>query len=110
MAQLGVWDVLRDEINSAFEQDRAIVHVRVTASAIPGSIAAMPISPEHARAVAALWILRDGTVTDLYHGRALEVLLHPMDYETILKDIEAALRGDCLIGDPVLLLGLPVMR
>jgi len=109
-----IWEALHREIDGADMEARPIVHVRVTTAAFPGSIVAVPISPERARATAKLWALPDGTVDALYDGRAMEIPMHPEDYMRAMADIEAEQRGWCITPTtapgPTLFFGLPVKR
>jgi hypothetical protein len=81
----------REACNTGYKR---IVHIRVTPHAMPGSLVSVPISPERARNMG---IARSD------FEEALEILLHPEDWQRWL--LEA---GGLLIGNPAVVHGLPV--
>lgn len=85
-----VAEVIWHERNDADAQMRPIIHIRITTDGIPGSPAALPVTPERARTLGKLWAFPNGSVDAAYDGRALEVLVHPEDWAGLLKDVDAA--------------------
>lgn len=71
---------LRREIESAWEQDRNVVQIRVTTDALEGTPTAVPLTPERLRALD-LSPTFDSNVTPL------EVLVHPRDWADALSEI-----------------------
>jgi hypothetical protein len=102
------------ECNAADGQMRPIIHARLTTDAIPGSIAAMPVTPERARTLGKLWAFPDGTIEAAYDGRALEILIHPEDWHGLLKELPSengyAVQNAIWCGEPDRVLGIPVSR
>lgn len=76
-----VWAVIKRELDEAATEARPVICIRLTHDAIPGSPAAV------------------ATPTD---PRALELLLHPSDYEEMCRRIGER-------GDPRSIFGVPVM-
>lgn len=82
------------------EADPHIVHIRVTTTAIPGSLSILPLSPERARPHEMKGVTRP-----------LEVLMHHEDYVRVLTDA----RARDVLGRPFEtgitdILGIPVLR
>ncbi|MBE2315200.1 hypothetical protein DVA67_004390 [Solirubrobacter sp. CPCC 204708] len=75
MAQVS--DAIQRELDDAREADRPVASVRVSESALPGAVAAVSLSPERAAALRLDAVLAE---------RAVEVLLHPDDYEELLDE------------------------
>jgi hypothetical protein len=69
-----VADAIRRELDDARDADRPVASVRVTANALPGAVAAVSLSPERAQA-----LQLDAALAEA----AVEVLLHPDDYEEL---------------------------
>lgn len=81
--------ILQREIDSAGEQDREILHVRVTLDALRGSPASVPVTLERLRALD--WDHegrhmhgRDGFASN---ASPLELLVHPSDWSDALGEI-----------------------
>jgi hypothetical protein len=87
-----------------------VVHVRVTPHAIPGSVVAVPIPPERSRLLRAdpdLDAIETANYVEIVGrggiGVLLEILVHPHDWQQLLRDA-----GSVLIGAPDAVHGLPV--
>ena len=72
-----VTEAIRREIDEARGGDRPVASVRVTESALPGTVAAVSLSPERAEA-----LRLDAVLTE----RAVEILVHPDDYAALLEE------------------------
>lgn len=87
---MNAFDAIRQQVYDARLQDREVLHLRVTRQALPGSIVALPLTPERARALRTLWAVRQGdmSVTALPDlevlERYVEVVMHPDDYLDLL--------------------------
>ncbi len=66
-----VADAIRREFDQARGAERPVASVRVTASALPGAVAAVSLSPERAEAL---------QLSPQLAEAAVEVLVHPDDY------------------------------
>lgn len=93
---------------------KRIVHVRVTTDAICGSMAAVPVTPERARAIGKLVALPDvGALAytvaadPQWYERALELLIHPEDWIALLREIPMG-ATPLQLGDPKTVYGIPV--
>jgi hypothetical protein len=98
------------EVYDARAADRPITHIRVTTDALPGYPAAVPITPERARTIR-LRMAYGGTVGADYAstGRLLEIVIHPEDWATLLKEKDAL--GHYAVGTDgrvKTVLGIPV--
>ena len=81
---------------------KAVLQIRVTTFAIPGSIAVVQVTDERARIVGPR--LDEGWRP----GKPLhEILIHPEDWKAILKSVESRSALD-VSQRPIRLLGLPV--
>lgn len=111
---MSVAALIFSERNQARERMRPIIHIRVTTDAIPGSPVAVPVTPERARTLGKIWAFPDGTVEAAFDGRALELLVHPEDWYSLLKDMDAA--RDYVVqfgvqpGEPDRVFGIPVSK
>jgi hypothetical protein len=72
-----VAEAIQRELAAARDADRPVASVRVTGSALPGTVAAVSLSPERAQA-----LQLDAVLTE----HAVEVLLHPEDYDELADD------------------------
>lgn len=114
MTTQSVSSALWRERQEARAQMRPIVHIRISRDAFLGSIVAVPVSPERARTLGKLWAFPDGTVDAAYDGRALELLMHPEDWASLLKEfphenghaVQLAMRA----GEPDRVMGIPVSK
>lgn len=95
IAAMSVLPAIHRERVHADEQMRTIHHIRVTVDALPGSVVSVPITPERARTIALRAFPASGgdpvvdTDPELVGRPLLEVLIHPEDWMTLLKDAEA---------------------
>lgn len=103
-----VFAAIARERHDADVQLRPIIHIRITKDAIPGTPAAVPVTPERARTLGRLWALPDGSVDAAYDGRALEVVIHPEDWSRLLTEKDAMVGYAVQVGDPDRVLGIPV--
>lgn len=69
-----VAEAIQRELTAARDAARPVASVRVTESALPGAVAAVSLSPERARSLELDAVLAE---------QAVEVLLHPDDYEQL---------------------------
>lgn len=107
-------DVILDEKFAlrAADQDARIIHIRVTPDAVPGIIAAFPLSEQRARNIAALTVLYpEGLFVNPVESRhAFEILMHPIDFHRTRMIREEPYRSAYFPGDPDMLCGIPVYR
>ena len=98
---------LMREIASAQEQDRPLLHIRVTPDALRGTPASLPVTPERLRVLypesVKLGLIENGLVP--HHG--MELVVHPEDWRDVLKVVmpyasPTANRGDEFMGYPVI--------
>lgn len=95
---------------------KRIVHIRVTADALAGSVTSVPVTPERARVLGKLLMIRspgeplDGAViADPADAEALlELLMHPLDWAELLADLDAI--GYVSLGEPIRVMGIPVSQ
>ena len=114
---MSIFAALHSEIRHAREQDRPVVHVRVAKDALPGTVAAMPVTPERARALGTLLLLPDETIVGSpVNERLLELLIHPEDWRGLLVEKDAL--GNYVVdyvvapgeGGVTRVLGIPVVK
>lgn len=88
-----------------------IVHIRVTTDALEGSIVAVPITPERARARGRLMMVEGhGIVADpAQYETMLELLMRPADLVALLRDSDLV-RFGIELGDPMRIMGIPVSQ
>lgn len=72
-----VSEAIRREIDQARGGDRPVASVRVTESALPGTVAAVSLSPERAES-----LRLDARLAEA----AVEILVHPDDYAELLEE------------------------
>ena len=84
-----VAEAIRREIDEARGADRPVASVRVTASALPGTVAAVSLSPERVEA-----LRLDRQLAE----RAVEILVHPDDYAALLEEPGEGLSTDAQSG------------
>jgi len=94
-----VADAIRREIDEARGDDRPVASVRVTESALPGTVAAVSLSPERVEA-----LRLDGQLAE----RAVEILVHPDDYAELLDEPGEGLTTDSGSGAR-LVFGVPLI-
>lgn len=94
---------------------KRIVHIRVTVDAIPGAPTTVPVTPERARVLGRLLMVRgEGPLTGSVvadpsdYEAMLELLIHPKDYADLLKDASAI--AAVQIGEVDRVMGIPVSR
>lgn len=75
-AMTHVAEAIRREIDEARGGERPVASVRVTESALAGTVAAVSLSPERAEALRLDAVLAE---------RAVEILVHPDDYAELLE-------------------------
>lgn len=80
-----VSEAIRREIDQARGGDRPVASVRVTESALPGTVAAVSLSPERAES-----LRLDARLAEA----AVEILVHPDDYAELLDEPGLALEED----------------
>ena len=87
-----------DEVR-AEREDACVVRIRVTRDAVCGSVVAVPVTPERARVLARLVLVRDdrgsaAVVADpAYYEHLREVLIHPADWMDLLASGELVRTG-----------------
>jgi len=87
MESNAVAEALHREIYSAEEQARPLLHIRISPSAIQGSIVCVPVTPERARQTRIRTLEEGGVVADSeIVMRYLELIIHPHDWRTLLAD------------------------
>jgi hypothetical protein len=90
---------IRREIDDARAAERPVASVRVTEAGLPGVVAAVSLSPERAQALAL-----DRQMAEA----AVEILVHPEDYEVLLEEPTADLTRDARSGMR-LVFGVPLV-
>jgi hypothetical protein len=80
-----VAQAIRREIDEARSGDRPVASVRVTESALSGTVAAVSLSPERAES-----LRLDAQLAE----RAVEILVHPDDYAELLEEPDPGLSTD----------------
>lgn len=73
---MDVAEAIRRELGDARAAERPVAAVRVTASALPGTVVAVSLAPER---IAELGLDRQ------LGERAAEIIVHPDDYEQLLE-------------------------
>ena len=90
---------IRREIDDARAAERPVASVRVTEAGLPGVVAAVSLSPERAEAL---------DLDDQLAEAAVEILVHPDDYEKLLEEPSADLSRDASSGMR-LVFGVPLV-
>jgi hypothetical protein len=107
-ARVNVLDAIRHEARDVEARALELVHVRVTAHAIPGTIAALPLTPERARALEPLVVDLQGlgpvAIADPESERRVEIVVHPRDW------IEALMSAGQREAMVTAVWGIPVVR
>ena len=103
-----IWREVNDARSTGYQ---SIVHIRITTDALEGSPVTVPITPERARTIARLMIVKGhGVVADsMDYETKLELLMHPEDYMALLRDVDP-MRYGIEIGEPTRIMGIPVTR
>src|SRR4051794_13786919 len=91
---------IRREMVAAEYLDKAVVQIRVTAHAVPGSIACLPMMRVEPRPRELLEVLN-------HPDDWREVLIHPDDWRELLRTMKWR---DCTGDDVLYVMGLPVVR
>lgn len=110
-----IWLQIRDAARERYRGEDRIAHIRITTDAIPGSIVAMPITPERMRSLGYLRLVQPtepgpATVIADPSRELLEIVMHPKDWRQLRMSLEArdhletgALdKADRLLGYPVI--------
>jgi hypothetical protein len=90
---------------------RTIIRIRVTTDAVRDSMLAAPITPERSRTLGRLMALEGGAV-EAEPSNALELLVHPEDYQQLLWERDEIGRsyGAGIGGEITRIMGLRVVR
>lgn len=95
IASMGIFETIHREIRdvraTGYQQ---VVHIRITADAIPGSVVTTPLTPERLRLLAqrGVWSPAEETVVIAdpeAQERWVEIVMHPVDWYALLADVEA---------------------
>lgn len=110
MSSPGLFESIDRELRDAEEQLREVVQIRVTPLALPGSVLLMPMSPERARVLGRLHMVRDrGVISDPKNERMMEVLMHPEDWAELLTEVDHHHLHAHDLGEPRSIYGIPVV-
>jgi hypothetical protein len=90
---------IRREIDDARAAERPVASVRVTEAGLKGAVAAVSLSPERAQAL---------DLDKAMAEAAVEILVHPDDYEELLEEPTAGLTRDAGSGMR-LVFGVPLV-